>query len=157
MDYGEWLRGARERAGLTQAELAERVGMRQPNLARLEKREKAPRKATVERLEVALGQSNGVAGASVQPEVPVLPTQEAAVLRVPPVNVQPSSDQKASISAEEWRQRKHQALMKALDMDKPKEVFVDHAEERCDNCSTEGCPRHGEHTKRPKQCEAYES
>ena len=36
MNYGERLRLARQRAGLTQAELAQRVGIKQPSLAYLE-------------------------------------------------------------------------------------------------------------------------
>lgn len=51
------LRSLRERAGLTQQQLAERVGMARPNLARLERGERAPSWETVLRLAEALGVS----------------------------------------------------------------------------------------------------
>ena len=52
--WGQELRGIRERAGLTQAQLAKAAGLQQSVVARLEKREGPPREGTVEKLRVAL-------------------------------------------------------------------------------------------------------
>ena len=55
MDAARVLREARRRAGLTQAELAERVGMLQPSVARLETGRRTPSVDTLERLLRACG------------------------------------------------------------------------------------------------------
>ncbi|MBI2760415.1 MAG: helix-turn-helix transcriptional regulator [Chloroflexi bacterium] len=52
---GELVRTARERAGISQAELARRVGSTQPSIARLEQGGVDPRLHTLERLGDALG------------------------------------------------------------------------------------------------------
>jgi transcriptional regulator with XRE-family HTH domain len=49
------LRLARRRAGLTQRELAERAGVSQPAIARLESGNASPRAATVEKILAACG------------------------------------------------------------------------------------------------------
>jgi DNA-binding XRE family transcriptional regulator len=49
------LADARERAGLTQAEVAERMGTSQPAVARLERAEADPRLSTVERYAEVVG------------------------------------------------------------------------------------------------------
>jgi transcriptional regulator with XRE-family HTH domain len=50
------LRDARKHAGVTQAELAERLGVAQPTVARLESRRANPTVATLQRMLAALGQ-----------------------------------------------------------------------------------------------------
>lgn len=50
-----WLIGYRAEHGLTQAELAARVGMPQPQIARLEFGENEPRMGTLRRIATALG------------------------------------------------------------------------------------------------------
>lgn len=55
MDAGRILREARRRAGLTQAELAERAGVFQPTVARIESRKRVPRVDTLDRLLEACG------------------------------------------------------------------------------------------------------
>ena len=45
----------REHFGLTQEELAERAGIKQPALARLEKTESNPRKSTLKKIADAMG------------------------------------------------------------------------------------------------------
>lgn len=57
MDAAALIRQAREAAGLTQAELAERAGVKQPEIARLEAPGANPRLATLERMVVATGHS----------------------------------------------------------------------------------------------------
>lgn len=54
MTYGATLRAARERAGLTQAELARRAGVAPNTVARLERGEMEPRPATKAVLDSAL-------------------------------------------------------------------------------------------------------
>src|SRR5260221_4366153 len=49
------LRDARERAGLTQGELAARAGTKQPNIARLESGRVVPRLALLQKIARALG------------------------------------------------------------------------------------------------------
>jgi ribosome-binding protein aMBF1 (putative translation factor) len=51
------VRAWREHLGLTQQQVAERAGMRQPALARIEQGESTPRAATLRRLAAALGVS----------------------------------------------------------------------------------------------------
>jgi len=57
MRASQALRQARKRAGLTQRELAERSGVAQPAIARIEKGAVVPRVDTLERLLRACGQS----------------------------------------------------------------------------------------------------
>lgn len=55
MRYAEWLNGARRAAGLTQRELAERSGIPQPTIARIESGRQIPRADTLDRLLRACG------------------------------------------------------------------------------------------------------
>jgi len=54
-ELAERVRQARERVGLTQAELASRIGSTQPAVARLEAGGSAPSLATLRRIAAALG------------------------------------------------------------------------------------------------------
>ncbi len=51
----EWVNGARRSAGLTQRELAERSGIPQPTIARIESGKQMPRADTLDRLLRACG------------------------------------------------------------------------------------------------------
>jgi ribosome-binding protein aMBF1 (putative translation factor) len=53
--FGEAVRVAREAAGLTQAELARRIGSTQPAMARLEMGGTDPKLSTIHRISEALG------------------------------------------------------------------------------------------------------
>src|SRR5215210_9396648 len=55
MDVAEWVNGARRSAGLTQRELAERSGVPQPTIARIESGKQMPRADTLDRLLRACG------------------------------------------------------------------------------------------------------
>ena len=55
MNAGQMVRAAREDAGLTQAELAERLGVAQPTIARLESARSNPRLSTLTRAIAATG------------------------------------------------------------------------------------------------------
>ena len=55
MNVGSLLRYSRARAGLTQRELAERAGFRQPGVARIEAGHVSPRVDTLNRLLMACG------------------------------------------------------------------------------------------------------
>jgi HTH-type transcriptional regulator/antitoxin HipB len=55
MDAARVLRESRRRAGLTQAELAQRVGVLQPAVARIETGRARPRVDTLERLLLVCG------------------------------------------------------------------------------------------------------
>lgn len=56
MDYiGGRIRGFREQAGLTQQELAEKAGLRQSHISRLEKGHHSPSALTLEKIAGALG------------------------------------------------------------------------------------------------------
>jgi predicted transcriptional regulator len=55
MEPSTLIRRARKAAGLTQAELASRAGMRQPEIARLESRGANPRLSTLKRVVAAAG------------------------------------------------------------------------------------------------------
>lgn len=55
MDVAEWLNGARRSAGLTQRQLAERSGLPQPTIARIEAGKQMPRADTLDRLLRACG------------------------------------------------------------------------------------------------------
>lgn len=57
MEPSALIRQARESAGLTQAELASRAGVKQPEIARLETAGANPRIATLEKVLAASGQS----------------------------------------------------------------------------------------------------
>jgi uncharacterized protein len=57
MNAGTALRYARRRAGLTQRELAERAGVPQPAIARIERGVVSPRIATLDRLLAATGEA----------------------------------------------------------------------------------------------------
>lgn len=50
MNVAEWVNGARRSAGLTQRELAERSGVPQPTIARIEGGKQMPRADTLDRL-----------------------------------------------------------------------------------------------------------
>ena len=52
---GDVIREAREAAGLSQRELADRMGMAQPNLVPLERGRKSPTVRTLEKMADALG------------------------------------------------------------------------------------------------------
>jgi len=54
-DLAEQVRAARERSGLTQAQLAARIGSTQPAIARLEAGGVTPNLATLRRIAAALG------------------------------------------------------------------------------------------------------
>ncbi len=72
MQTGALIRSARERAGLTQAELARRAGTSQPTIARYESGRSEPRASTLERILAACGQRLEPASA------PVVTTQVPA-------------------------------------------------------------------------------
>ena len=55
MDVAEWVNGARRSAGLTQRQLAERSGVPQPTIARIESGKQMPRADTLDRLLRACG------------------------------------------------------------------------------------------------------
>src|SRR5690242_10172336 len=55
MDAAEWVNGARRSAGLTQRQLAERSGVPQPTIARIESGRQMPRADTLDRLLRACG------------------------------------------------------------------------------------------------------
>jgi transcriptional regulator with XRE-family HTH domain len=55
MDVAEWVNGARRSAGLSQRQLAERSGIPQPTIARIESRKQMPRADTLDRLLRACG------------------------------------------------------------------------------------------------------
>jgi len=55
MDVAEWLNGARRSAGFTQRQLAERSGVPQPTIARIESEKQMPRADTLDRLLRACG------------------------------------------------------------------------------------------------------
>jgi hypothetical protein len=57
MEPSTLIREARKAAGLTQAELAERARMQQPEIARLERRGANPRLSTLRRVVAATGHS----------------------------------------------------------------------------------------------------
>jgi transcriptional regulator with XRE-family HTH domain len=77
------LREARAAAGLTQAELARRLGISQSEIARLEKRGANPRLLTLDRviaatgysLELALGQSPGIDETMIAADVRLTPDE----------------------------------------------------------------------------------
>lgn len=81
MDIGRVLRTARQRAGLTQRELAARTGVAQPTIARIETGTADPRITTVVRLLTMCGQelrSRPTPGAGIDR------TQLAPLLRLTP-------------------------------------------------------------------------
>lgn len=55
MNAAEWVNGARRSAGLTQRQLAERSGVPQPTIARIEAGKQMPRADTLDRLLRACG------------------------------------------------------------------------------------------------------
>lgn len=55
VDVVEWVNGARRSAGLTQRQLAERSGIPQPTIARIESGKQMPRADTLDRLLRACG------------------------------------------------------------------------------------------------------
>jgi len=55
MDVAEWVNGARRSAGLSQRQLAERSGVPQPTIARIESGKQMPRADTLDRLLRACG------------------------------------------------------------------------------------------------------
>jgi len=55
IETGEYVRAVREKSGLTQAELAERLGSHQPAIARLEAGDTNVNMRTLERIAEALG------------------------------------------------------------------------------------------------------
>ena len=57
VEPGTLIKRARQSAGLTQAELAERARMKQPEIARLERRGANPRLSTLKRVVAATGHS----------------------------------------------------------------------------------------------------
>jgi transcriptional regulator with XRE-family HTH domain len=57
MEPATLIKRARQAAGLTQAELAKRARMKQPDIARLERRGANPRLSTLKRVVVATGHS----------------------------------------------------------------------------------------------------
>src|SRR5688572_19456467 len=73
--FGTRLRPLRERAGLTQTELAKAVGVRQSNIATWERNAAVPDEAMVERLAVYLGVSVAemLTGQTPNPFIPVKP------------------------------------------------------------------------------------
>jgi transcriptional regulator with XRE-family HTH domain len=81
MDVGRVLRAARQRAGLTQRELAARTGVAQPTIARIETGAADPRMATILRLLRACGQDLNTAPA---PGAGVDRTQFGPLLRLTP-------------------------------------------------------------------------
>ena len=54
MTTGERIRAARKRAGLTQKQLAERIGVKSPNLSQLENGKREPQNDTLRRIAEAL-------------------------------------------------------------------------------------------------------
>jgi transcriptional regulator with XRE-family HTH domain len=76
--FGTRLRSLRERAGLTQTELAEAVGVGQGNVATWERNAAVPDVAMVERLAVFLGVSvvEMLTGQPPNPFIPVKPRKE---------------------------------------------------------------------------------
>lgn len=57
MTIGERIRAARKKAGLTQMELADKMGVTEPAIRAIEIRTKSPRVDTIERIASALGVS----------------------------------------------------------------------------------------------------
>lgn len=55
MDVAEWVNGARRSAGLSQRQLAEKAGIPQPTIARIESGKQMPRADTLDRLLRACG------------------------------------------------------------------------------------------------------
>ena len=55
MDIPAWVNGARRSAGLSQRQLAERSGLPQPTIARIERGHQVPRADTLQRLLAACG------------------------------------------------------------------------------------------------------
>ena len=78
---GATIRKAREKAGLSQAELAERMGTTQSAVARLESSRSNPRVATLDRAVAATGQRVHVA---VEPGLGLVESLIAAALQIAP-------------------------------------------------------------------------
>jgi len=84
MSAASLIRAARTDAGLTQAELAKRMGVQQPVVARLEREGSDPRFSTVVRALKAVGQ--GVYAGSTTGAPQVDEDQIAALLRLSPAD-----------------------------------------------------------------------
>ncbi len=109
MDFGHEIRAARLRAGLTQAELAERSGTSQATLSAYESGAKKPSAATLDRLCAACGMRLNISPAARPVRSPSaatlakrgstlaavldlagrLPSRHAATLRFPPLQPAP--------------------------------------------------------------------
>jgi transcriptional regulator with XRE-family HTH domain len=81
MTVSALIRQARTSAGLTQAQLAKRLGIGQPEIARLESPRSNPRMATLERVVAATGHSLEL---GLAPEMGLDESQIAASLQVSP-------------------------------------------------------------------------
>ena len=81
MDSATLIREARQAAGLTQAQLAERLGTKQPEIARLEAAGANPRLATLGRVVAATGHSLAL---GLEPAAGIDETLIAASLRDSP-------------------------------------------------------------------------